>query len=118
MKIKRIAWVGYPTGNVKESRHFFQETLGLNLFDTDDSKDFAMFELPSKQYFEVIGENSPWHKYMARPVIAFEVDDVPAARAELEAKGVKFVSDNAREGGFVWAFFEGPDGYLYELLSR
>jgi catechol 2,3-dioxygenase-like lactoylglutathione lyase family enzyme len=118
MKIKSISWIGYPTDNLKESRHFFQEILGLKIFQTNDEEDFAMFELPSKQYFEVLGKNNTWHKYLARPVIAFEVDDVPAAKAELEKKGVNFVSDIARDGGFVWAFFEGPDGYLYEILSK
>jgi len=56
---------------------------------------------------------------MQSPISAFDVDDIDEARAELEAKGVKFVSEIGRGSrGIAWTFFEGPDGYLYQLLQH
>jgi catechol 2,3-dioxygenase-like lactoylglutathione lyase family enzyme len=55
---------------------------------------------------------------MNSPAIAFDVDDIDRARAELETKGVKFVSAIERGShGDAWTFFEGPDGYLYQLFQ-
>ena len=42
--------------------------------------------------------------------IAFQVDDVDAARAALEAKGVEFVADNIDSGVCHMAYFRDPDG--------
>ncbi|MBJ7354750.1 MAG: VOC family protein [Thermoleophilaceae bacterium] len=42
--------------------------------------------------------------------IAFQVDDVAAARAKLEAAGVKFVADTIDSGVCHMAFFNDPDG--------
>ena len=42
--------------------------------------------------------------------IAFQVDDVEAARAALEAKGVEFVADNIDSGVCHMAYFRDPDG--------
>jgi len=118
MKIKSIALVGFGSNDVKRARDFFKHTLGLEVANESMDDDFVMFSLPSNQYLELLGEKNNWSKFLKRPVIAFEVDDVPTARSELEYKGVKFVSEIAKAGGFVWAFFEGPDGYLYEICSK
>ncbi len=42
--------------------------------------------------------------------IALHVDDVEAARAELEAKGVKFHADTIDSGVCHMAIFSDPDG--------
>jgi catechol 2,3-dioxygenase-like lactoylglutathione lyase family enzyme len=42
--------------------------------------------------------------------IAFQVDDVAAARAALEAQGVEFVADNIDSGVCHMAYFRDPDG--------
>jgi catechol 2,3-dioxygenase-like lactoylglutathione lyase family enzyme len=42
--------------------------------------------------------------------IAFQVDDVAAAREKLEAEGVSFVADTIDSGVCHMAFFKDPDG--------
>ena len=42
--------------------------------------------------------------------IAFRVDDVQAAREQLEAQGVEFFGDNIDSGVCHMAFFADPDG--------
>ena len=85
----------------------------------DDERMIGIFKLPTGQLFEVFGPGNPYQKLMNGPAIAFDVDDIDRAHAELEAKGVKFVSEIERGShGDAWAFFEGPDGYLYQLFQR
>jgi predicted enzyme related to lactoylglutathione lyase len=50
--------------------------------------------------------------------IALRVDDVPAARAELEARGVVFKGDILDSGVCHQAFFEDPDGNTLAIHHR
>jgi len=50
--------------------------------------------------------------------LAFRVDDVEAARAELESKGVEFVADTIDSGVCHMAFFEDPNGNILCLHHR
>ena len=50
--------------------------------------------------------------------IALHVDDVAAARAELEARGVQFKGDILDSGVCHQAFFEDPDGNVLGLHHR
>ncbi len=50
--------------------------------------------------------------------IALHVDDVAAARAELESRGVEFKGDIIDSGVCHQAFFEDPDGNVLGLHHR
>jgi predicted enzyme related to lactoylglutathione lyase len=50
--------------------------------------------------------------------IAFRVEDVEAARAELESKGVSFSADTLDSGVCHMAFFADPDGNALLLHHR
>jgi catechol 2,3-dioxygenase-like lactoylglutathione lyase family enzyme len=50
--------------------------------------------------------------------IALHVDDVAAARAELESRGVKFKGDILDSGVCHQAFFEDPDGNTLGIHHR
>ena len=50
--------------------------------------------------------------------IALHVDDVQAAREELEAKGVKFPADTLDSGVCHMAHFRDPDGNVLMLHHR
>ena len=54
--------------------------------------------------------------------VAFQVDDIHAKKAELEAQGIEFFSDVniVDEGvlaGWRWVYFADPDGYPLELVE-
>ena len=54
--------------------------------------------------------------------VAFLVDDIHQAKAELEAKGIEFYSDvNVVDDGVLagwrWVYFQDPDGYPLELVE-
>jgi predicted enzyme related to lactoylglutathione lyase len=50
--------------------------------------------------------------------IALHVDDVEAARGELEAKGIEFVADTMDSGVCHMAHFRDPDGNALMLHRR
>jgi catechol 2,3-dioxygenase-like lactoylglutathione lyase family enzyme len=50
--------------------------------------------------------------------IALQVDDVEAARAELESQGIEFKGETLDSGVCHQAFFEDPDGNVLDLHHR
>ena len=50
--------------------------------------------------------------------IALRVDDVEAARSELESRGITFKADTLDSGVCHQAFFEDPDGNALALHHR
>jgi predicted enzyme related to lactoylglutathione lyase len=50
--------------------------------------------------------------------VAFRVDDVEAARAKLEAKGVEFRGETIDSGVCHQAIFEDPDGNILDIHHR
>lgn len=119
MKIQGYSWTGTPTGDFDAAMKFFGEVLGLKLLDSDEDRQIGMFQLPSGQLFEVFGRKNKYHSFMKGPTIAFDVPDVRQARAELETKGVEFVTGiDQSPHGEAWTYFVGPDGNLYEIWQR
>jgi hypothetical protein len=49
----------------------------------------VQFEVPSGQLFEVFGPESRYYQLHACPVLAFQVEDVRAARKEFKSRGVE-----------------------------
>src|SRR3954452_10769869 len=50
--------------------------------------------------------------------VALRVDDVPAAKSELESKGVEFKTDIIDSGVCHQAYFEDPDGNTLGIHHR
>ena len=113
MRVLGYTWAGIRTADLKSASHFFEDVLGLSLIR--ENKGMAQFEAPSGQLFEVFGPESRYYALHSCPVLAFQVEDVRAAKQELESRGVEFVSDVEGDASEAWAYFRGPDGYLYEL---
>ncbi len=119
MNIQSFSWAGTPTANLQTTSRFFHEVLGLPLPDVDTENNIAIFHFPNGQLFEVFGPGSSGKELMNTPAISFDVDDIVRARVELEADGIKFVTDIERASdGDAWCYFEGPDGFLYAICKR
>jgi predicted enzyme related to lactoylglutathione lyase len=54
----------------------------------------------------------------SRNAIALHVEDIEAARAELESRGVEFRADTLDTGVCHMAFFRDPDGNALMLHNR
>jgi catechol 2,3-dioxygenase-like lactoylglutathione lyase family enzyme len=113
MRVLGYTWAGVRAGDLQSAERFFADIMGFSLIH--ESKGLVQFEMPSGQLFEVFGSESRYYQLHTCPVLAFQVEDVRAARKELESRGVEFVTDVEGNESEAWAYFRGPDGYLYEL---
>ena len=113
--ITRLDFVGVPSQDAERSRAFYVETLGLRPDDRSpfevwaSETCFSIWE-PAKFGMEFAPQKN------AHP--ALQVDDVAAARSELEAKGVVFAGETLDTGVCHMAFFTDPDGNDLMLHRR
>jgi len=113
--ITKLDFVGVPSTDADRSRAFYVDTLGL-LPDSKSNYEFWVGETcfgiwePAKMGMEFAPQKN------AHP--ALHVDDVAAARAELEAKGIEFMGETFDTGVCHMAFFSDPDGNDLMLHHR
>jgi catechol 2,3-dioxygenase-like lactoylglutathione lyase family enzyme len=113
--IGKLDFVGIPSQDAERSRSFYVETLGLRP-DEHSRFEFWVGETcfgiwePAKFGMEFAAQRN------AHP--ALHVDDMEAARAELEGKGVEFAGETMDTGACHMAFFRDPDGNDLMLHSR
>jgi len=113
--ITKLDFVGIPSQDAERSRAFYVDTLGLRPDDNArfdiwvGETCFAIWE-PEKLGMPFAPQKN------AHP--ALHVEDVAAARAELEAKGVTFTADTFDTGVCHMALFTDPDGNDLILHSR
>jgi predicted enzyme related to lactoylglutathione lyase len=113
--IEKVDTIGIPSRDGKRSRQFYVEMLGAR----PDERSWNEFW---------IGETCFAIWYPEQFGIAFEpqknsiallrVEDVAAARVELEAKGVEFVGETFDTGVCHMANFIDPDGNELTLHRR
>ena len=114
MKIKGIVWLGTRTERFQQMNDFCQNLLGLSQKWLEPG--FAVYELPNGDLFEVFGSDQSTNEFMMHPVAGFLVDDIAAARAEMEAKGIEFIGPiQGDTDDYKWTHFRAPDGFVYEL---
>jgi predicted enzyme related to lactoylglutathione lyase len=118
--ITGVDFVSIPATNLQESRDFYENVLGLEVGKTwgQENPLGAEFEtgtvtLALMDVARLGIEFSP-----NSVPIEFQVDDVPAAREQLEAKGVKFVTDLIDSGVCHQAIFVDPAGNSLALHHR
>src|SRR2546421_11943346 len=90
VKVTRLGWFGTRTDRFDETTAFFRDDLGLALVRRD--RGFAMFRLPgaTNDLVEVFGTDDGSRSFQGTEgAVGFVVDDVEAARAELESAGIE-----------------------------
>ncbi len=113
--ITKLDFVGIPSRDPERSRAFYVDTLGLR---PDDDARFEFwvgdtcFGIWEPARFG--GEFEPQRNGIA----LLHVDDVAAAREELETNGVTFVGETFDTGVCHMAVFEDPDGNQLVLHKR
>ena len=114
MQAKGIVWLGTRTPQAMAMRTFVRDGLGLE--PVPEQPGVAIFRCLNGDTFEVFEPDEPAHGFMQAPVAGFQVDDIAAARAELEARGVLFIGPiHQGEDGEAWSHFFAPDAHIYEL---
>jgi hypothetical protein len=114
MKIKGIVWLGTRTAQFEQMIDFCRDVMGLS--QTFLEPGFAIFDLPNGDRLEVFGPQQSYNMFMTHPVAGFLVDDIEAARAEMEAQGIEFLGPiQSDTDNYKWSHFRAPDGFVYEL---
>jgi len=113
--IRQVDVVGIPTSDPERSRQFYVETLELR---PDENARFEFwvgdtcFAIWNPAQFGV--EYQP----QANSIVLLKVDNVPAARAALESRGVPFEGETFHTGVCHMANFADPDGNPLTLHKR
>ena len=113
--ITKLDFVGIPSQDAERSRSFYIDTLGLR------ADEHSRFEAWIGETCLGIWEPEKFGMPFAAQKnahLALHVDDVAAARTELEAKGVEFGGEVMDTGVCHMAFFTDPDGNDLMLHHR
>ena len=116
--ITRVDFVGIPTRDLDRAVEFYGSTLGIPMSRHIPERNFAEFETGNLTLNLMNAEKMGLEHHTVHNAIALHVDDVAAARAELESKGVAFAMDTFDTGVCHMAFFRDPDGNALMLHHR
>lgn len=108
IKIKDIAFTGYPVTDLAKARHFYENILGLTakVYSEEGEKSWVEYELPSGT-FAISNVAPDWKPSTNGPQISLEVEDLNTALQDLKEKGVSVVLE----------FFESPVCTLAVILD-
>ena len=118
MNVTGVDFIAVPTRDVEKARTFYEDVLGL-----ERSKQWG--NMPAWEYetgsltialmqSDAFGMEFNPHTHP----IALQVDDVQAAREELESKGVDVPAETIDSGVCHMAFFADPDGNALMVHHR
>ena len=116
--IQGTDFITVPTRDYDAAAKFYGETLGLPLGKRWGDMPAGEFETGNLtvavMQSDAFGLEFKPHTHP----IEFHVDDVEAARAELESRGVEFEGDTLDSGVCHQAFFLDPDGNALAIHHR
>jgi catechol 2,3-dioxygenase-like lactoylglutathione lyase family enzyme len=111
----KLDFIAVPSQDAQRARAFYGQTLGLRADEHAQNEFWAGPTCLSVWEPERFGMPFAPQK---NAHLALHVDDVAAARADLEGKGVEFAGDILDTGVCHMAFFTDPDGNDLMLHHR
>jgi predicted enzyme related to lactoylglutathione lyase len=118
MNVTGVDFITVPTQDYEKAERFYGEVLGLERSKQWGSMPAREFETGSLtiavMQSDAFGQRFAPHSHP----IALHVDDVAAARSELESQGVEFAADTIDSGVCHMAIFSDPDGNRLMLHHR
>lgn len=131
--VKKIDHIGIAVKNIEESLKFYENVLGLKSSGTEvvEEQKVKVAFLPTGdseiELLEATSDDSPIAKYIEKngegvQHIAYRVDDVEVAIAEMKEQGLRMIDEKPRygAGGAKIAFChpKSTGGVLVELCQR
>jgi len=113
--VNKLDFVSIPSTDYRRSVAFYVDTLGMRRDETSEAEVWigdiccAVWE-PTSFGMEFAPQTTAH--------LALQVDDVAAARAELEGRGVTFFGEILDTGVCHMSFFADPDGNALMLHHR
>ena len=116
MDVERVDFVSVLTQDIPRAKAFYGDVLGLEVESEGESDmEFRLGQVT----LDVFDPSSIGQQFAPSPAgIAIRVPDVDAARAELEAKGVRFDGETIETSVCKQAWFKDPDGNSLMLHRR
>ena len=133
MKVLKIDHLGIAVNSIEEAKKLFQDTLGLEFEGTETVEEqkvtTAFFPGGDSEVelLESTAPDGPIAKYLEKrgegiQHIAFRVEDIEEALAELKKKGIRLIDEKPRRGagGAKIAFLhpKSTHGVLIEISER
>ena len=117
-----VDYVGIPSNDLETAREFYETVLGLEASSVwqrpGEAAVGAEFETGTVT-IALINCPGLGIPFATNPApLALQVDDVAAARAELESRGVTFAHEDIDSGVCHMANFKDPDGNAIMLHHR
>jgi predicted enzyme related to lactoylglutathione lyase len=116
--VTEVDFAPVPTRNLDEAVRFYGEVLGMRRSVYNAERNYAEFEPGNVTFSVYMPEKMGMEFHANTNHYALRVDDVAAARAELESRGVEFMGDTLDTGVCHMAFFQDPDGNPLMLHRR
>jgi predicted enzyme related to lactoylglutathione lyase len=114
-----VDFVSVPTQDLERAVAFYGETLGLRCSVHRPERHFAEFETGTVTLSVVDPERMGIGSFQPNANhIALQVEDVAAARATLEERGIAFAGDTLDTTVCHMAIFADPDGNALMLHHR
>jgi catechol 2,3-dioxygenase-like lactoylglutathione lyase family enzyme len=118
MQVERVDYIRVPVTDMDKANHFYGELLGLQRNPNSPDDDWVEYEAGNVTLAVMTPES---HDYEFTPLppgtLALRVDDVAAAKAQLEAAGVQ-VNDMWDSGKCRGAGVRDPSGNPILLHRR
>jgi predicted enzyme related to lactoylglutathione lyase len=116
--VSGVDFITVPTQDYAKASEFYGDVLGLPFSKQWGDMPAGEFETGTLTIAVMQSDafGQEFHRHTAP--VALHVDDVAAARAELESKGVEFHADTMDSGVCHMAFFSDPDGNQLMLHNR
>jgi len=133
MKVLKIDHLGIAVHSIEEAKKLFQDTLGLEFEGSETVEEqkvtTAFFPVGDSEVelLESTAPDGPIAKYLEKrgegiQHIAFRVENIEEALAELKAKGIRLIDEKPRmgAGGAKIAFLhpKSTHGVLIEISER
>ena len=116
MRVEHVDFVSLLTRDVSRAKQFYAEVLGLDV-ETEGESDIEF--RCGQVTLDVFDPSSIGQSFAPSPAgLALRVEDVDAARTELEAKGVNFDGETIETSVCKQAWFKDPDGNALMLHRR
>jgi catechol 2,3-dioxygenase-like lactoylglutathione lyase family enzyme len=110
MNVTGVDFITVPTRDFEKASEFYGNLLGLRRSKQWGNMPAAEFETGTLTIAVMQSDAFGLEFQPHTHPIALHVEDVAAARAELEAKGVTFGADTIDSGVCHMAYFADPDG--------
>ena len=133
MKLLKIDHLGIAVNSIEKGKNFWADVLGLSFEGTEtvEAQKVTTAFLPvgesEVELLESTAPDGPVAKFIEKKGegiqhVAFRVDNIEAALAELKAKGIQLIDEKPRmgAGGAKIAFLhpKATSGVLVELCER